>query len=496
MGQGLTIRNLKIIGDRNIQQTCFLVANQHNLLAENITINDATREGMYIQYCGLTRVRKFTASRYGYVNYDQFYSSVGSSPGGLSFGYGLIHARCAISFVDDSEGYYGWHAFDVARGATFITYSRCRGFKNGFTYSSHEGAWDVRYLNCDSDGGPGITSRCVFLTIKGGNIKSNYGHCIGGIGVFETLIEDVVLDNVMGAVNKGTAIYAPTNAPFGNGAKSAGRSQTAIIRKNTLLNQSQASSAGAEICIFNDNLIKNAEGYRVMMGLGGTKTVIAKNNIFFDTQQNAIQLYIQSGLKAILQDNQVTGTMEPGTSAVFGIFNEVTANTTDLQIIGNRSNGNTLIRNYTPNCNARFMLIADNRNYDRLFLSDIGFKMVDVINNVGNYPINVSGGNLAPTGQVFGNQSMLVSRFGSVGSRQGSGLYLSPGQRYYSNNTFMESVWDGSVWRDVVGVASTTNQGTVLKAAAQANTTATDVTTLVTDFNALLAKLKAAGIMA
>lgn len=36
---------------------------------------------------------------------------------------------------------------------------------------------------------------------------------------------------------------------------------------------------------------------------------------------------------------------------------------------------------------------------------------------------------------------------------------------------------------------------TASKAAAQANSTATDVPGLVTDFNALIAKLKAAGIM-
>jgi len=45
-------------------------------------------------------------------------------------------------------------------------------------------------------------------------------------------------------------------------------------------------------------------------------------------------------------------------------------------------------------------------------------------------------------------------------------------------------------------LATTTTAGTVKKAATQANTAASDVAGLVTDFNALLAKLKAAGIMA
>lgn len=478
MGQDLTIRNLTIIGDRNKPQTTFLVAHQNNLLIENVHIIDATREGLYVQYCGLSKVRNYSARGYGYVKYDQFYNSVPSSPDGLSFGYGLIHARCAISFVDDSEGFYGWHAFDAARGVTFITYSNCRGFKNGFTYSTHEGAWDVRYLNCNSDGGPGITTRCVFLTVKGGNLKSNKGHCIGGIGVFESLIEDVILDNVYGDVNKGTAIYAPAFPIFGAGAKSAGRFQTAIIRKNTLINQSQASVVRSEIVVADNNVVKNSEGYRAMLGLGATKTIIAKNNLFFDTQQNAIQLYIYNDLKAILEGNMVSGTMEPGLSAFFGIFNAVNANTTDIQILGNKGNGTSLVRNYTANCNARFTRIIGNENYERLFLSDTGFKMVDVINNVGSYPINVSGGTLLPTGQVFGNESTLVSRFGTIGSRQGSGLYLSPGQWYVSTNTNMLSIWDGTTWRDSVGLSTTTTQGTVLKSAAVASAVKQDATDL------------------
>jgi hypothetical protein len=45
-------------------------------------------------------------------------------------------------------------------------------------------------------------------------------------------------------------------------------------------------------------------------------------------------------------------------------------------------------------------------------------------------------------------------------------------------------------------LATTAAAGTVKMAATQANSTATDVAGLVTDLNALLAKLKAAGIMA
>lgn len=59
-------------------------------------------------------------------------------------------------------------------------------------------------------------------------------------------------------------------------------------------------------------------------------------------------------------------------------------------------------------------------------------------------------------------------------------------------------------WGDITGkpttfappVATASVVGGVKQAATQANSTATDVAGLVTDVNALLAKLKAAGIMA
>ncbi|HCQ7755519.1 head fiber protein [Citrobacter sp. 50677481] len=49
---------------------------------------------------------------------------------------------------------------------------------------------------------------------------------------------------------------------------------------------------------------------------------------------------------------------------------------------------------------------------------------------------------------------------------------------------------------DVPGAATTTTAGTVKQSAAQADSVATDVAGVVTDFNALLAKLRAAGVLA
>src|SRR5690606_25975958 len=48
----------------------------------------------------------------------------------------------------------------------------------------------------------------------------------------------------------------------------------------------------------------------------------------------------------------------------------------------------------------------------------------------------------------------------------------------------------------IPGASNGTLRGTVLRAAAQADSTATDVAGLVADFNALLAKLRTAGVIA
>lgn len=59
-----------------------------------------------------------------------------------------------------------------------------------------------------------------------------------------------------------------------------------------------------------------------------------------------------------------------------------------------------------------------------------------------------------------------------------------------------EYVLVGTLPSAAVPTATATVNGTVKRAAAQPNSTATDVAGLVTDFNALLAKLRTAGILA
>ncbi|EAS8902425.1 TPA: head fiber protein [Salmonella enterica subsp. enterica serovar Korkeasaari] len=66
-------------------------------------------------------------------------------------------------------------------------------------------------------------------------------------------------------------------------------------------------------------------------------------------------------------------------------------------------------------------------------------------------------------------------------------------QRVISTGAVPVSVPSSS---DVPGAATNTTAGTVKQAAAQADSVATDVAGLVTDFNALLAKLRAAGVLA
>lgn len=69
-------------------------------------------------------------------------------------------------------------------------------------------------------------------------------------------------------------------------------------------------------------------------------------------------------------------------------------------------------------------------------------------------------------------------------------LYASQG------NGGRATVTIGELGAIAVSPATTTTGGTVKQAATQANSTASDVAGIVADFNALLAKLRTAGIMA
>ena len=66
---------------------------------------------------------------------------------------------------------------------------------------------------------------------------------------------------------------------------------------------------------------------------------------------------------------------------------------------------------------------------------------------------------------------------------------------HYDSTISRSIVWSGTSWIDSSAPATTSTFGTVKKAATQANSTATDIAGLVNDFNALLQKLKDAGIM-
>lgn len=60
----------------------------------------------------------------------------------------------------------------------------------------------------------------------------------------------------------------------------------------------------------------------------------------------------------------------------------------------------------------------------------------------------------------------------------------------------LQKLFEAAAAGSGAAAATTTTLGVVKQSATQANSAAADVATLVTDFNALLANLKAAGLMA
>src|SRR5690606_7646694 len=108
----MDLKNFNIISNKE-KDSLLLIRNHNDLLLENISVKNPRRNGIYIQYGGRDTVVNCYFERHGFVEKDQGYASKPTDPEGLSFGYGLIHARNAFSVVNNCKGRYGWHSFDA-----------------------------------------------------------------------------------------------------------------------------------------------------------------------------------------------------------------------------------------------------------------------------------------------------------------------------------------------------------------------------------------------
>ena len=102
---------------------------------------------------------------------------------------------------------------------------------------------------------------------------------------------------------------------------------------------------------------------------------------------------------------------------------------------------------------------------------------------------------------IFGTQTTFATIYKHFGTtaQKPTPKVTDVDYEYYDTTLGRKEVWSGTTWQvplSSVPNATTSTKGVVNQAVAKSNSTATDVPTLVTDFNDLLSKLRSAGIIA
>lgn len=270
--------------DANGAVVALLVRNNYRAVVDNMTFDGHCRNQVYMMYNGHDLVSRIRVRDFGYINKDMGYSNlpagantvgnpVTNSPStgdaGLSYGYGIIHARSYSSVVRDVVGGHGWHVTDAARGQMHIIYENVISSRNGFGCSTHEGAWHVTWRNCDFRGNRGITAgRCAFPTIEGCKFTDTRVHgAVFGSYNLEVVIRNNIFDIQNAAYTVATSgVYNDSlDGGPGPGSKSAGYERLFLMEGNTFIGhhlnrvgfKPEMNKAG-KLIVRNNNFIKSS----------------------------------------------------------------------------------------------------------------------------------------------------------------------------------------------------------------------------------------------
>ena len=170
------------------------------------------------------------------ISFVRATNSPSTGDAGLSYGYGIIHARNYSSIVRDIIAGHGWHATDVSRGQMHIVYDNVVSSRNGYGCSTHEGCWHATWRNCSFRGKHGILAgRCAFPTIENCKFIDTRTH---GISYGQLNVEVVIRGNTFDIQN---AAYVTTSAVYrdaaagepGAGSKSVGYGRLFVMEGNS-----------------------------------------------------------------------------------------------------------------------------------------------------------------------------------------------------------------------------------------------------------------------
>ncbi|CAH0136947.1 hypothetical protein SRABI96_00381 [Peribacillus sp. Bi96] len=294
LAKRLTVKNGTLkSSNRDDEGTLLSIRGQDGYLIEDIEVQHSKRNGIYIQYSGSGLVKDCRLKDHGYVTKDQGYVNTLFSPNSLSFGYGIIVAHNYLTHIINCHSFSGWHGFDVARGQTVVIYQDCVIHKDAFGFSAHEGAWDMRVIDCQVLGGLGVTSRAAELTVSGCHFKTSIGPAITGNGSHHTLLIKHNVFDVSTPDNRANVFYL--NEPFPEYCYSQDMS-VSDVSQNTIIGLCNTSRLFVRgLIIFADNTITSLpinDGSIIIKSIvSSDKVAIINNNRFIGTgMQHNLQL--------------------------------------------------------------------------------------------------------------------------------------------------------------------------------------------------------------
>jgi hypothetical protein len=374
LSQNLEIHNLKLNG-YSATQSGILIQYFNKPFLNNISLDDFDKNGLYIRSCSediSQNIRVNSAGRVLHPNdgYEH------TDPQNLTFGYGLIHAWNCYSSVFDSIGKYSWHSFEASDGQRDITYYNCKSISDAFGFSTHENCVSAKYVNCSSDGKVGITARCRYVDIIGGEYYGNVEGTLIGLGSLKAVLDGVAIKATPNRLIDGNITLLNTSYQESNNLVEPEDITVETIVKDCIFDSGDIHGAitlgatASSVVTFDNNIVKG-HGTIIVQGSEGTisnshikqfdskyaleiKTYSSKikgNDISFsnDGTLNDAIAFIYSGtpMTALLQNNNFSGTMRFITRAV----GSTTENDITLQQLFNYFNpSNASCRGAVGNC--------------------------------------------------------------------------------------------------------------------------------------------------
>lgn len=234
---GVSLRNLNsiIVNATGASLFSFYPQFEKFVTIENCDFFGKTRFQVGLQYNVHCKIRGCNFKDMGYLTKDGNVNEP-ASPGGLSFGYGILMNRTFNVLISDCTADRGWHMGDSSRGTMTTQYQNCYFARNAYGVSSHEGAWYMYVKDCVFDGNQGITcgrnaytyvDSCHFRHLK---IGHGIVYSAGSVEVSVTNCTFTFLPTAL------SAVFAGNIGTPGAGVISVGFPRLMVVKNNQMYN--------------------------------------------------------------------------------------------------------------------------------------------------------------------------------------------------------------------------------------------------------------------